>query len=65
MAKQYFVCWGESPEQLQDRVNDAIAKSWQPFGGVSVSVQWSGDEYADSDWRRRKTTFLAQAIVLE
>jgi|tagenome__1003787_1003787.scaffolds.fasta_scaffold15305102_1 hypothetical protein len=36
---QYFVCSDSGLQALQKAVNDAIAKGWQPLGGVSA-VTW-------------------------
>lgn len=39
---QYFVCSDNSLQALQKAVSEAIAKGWQPLGGVSAVVWRDG-----------------------
>lgn len=68
MITDYFVCYGESAEDLQKNVKSAIEKGWQPFGGVSValSARTIGSqigEYRTSSGETRE--IYCQAVVKE
>ena len=43
MFKEYFICCDKNNEKLAVLVNEAIAKGWQPLGGVAAFTYPDGN----------------------
>ena len=42
---KYRIISGETPTKIADEVNDALLDGWEPQGGVSVQMIWTGESF--------------------
>lgn len=69
MIAEYLVCAGETTIKLQEAVNDAIRRGWQPFGGISGSAylgwynEWSLEPVGS--FVDKEVQLFCQAMVKE